>query len=304
MVSKQSTIFHQNIGVSLNLTHRSISMNDYYVSTIDKSIAKQLIVDNHYTHAWTMCSFAIGIYIKNENEFFDNCDKLIGCIVYGSPVARHGVKSISENLEFDAVWELKRLWIEDGHGTNIESYSIAQSIKYIKQNYPKIKVLISYSDPMEKHIGLVYRATNWLYQGNEVSHSGAMYQYRFSDNEQWLSPRAMNNKIGVCGLKDVLKVYPNIQYKPIERKHRYLFFLCPKKEKKKLIEIYKNCILPDKWKNFLCGYLENNMNTYTEEVCIQSVKEHINYLNRLDEIRGTNWKKTFPEIVELLKDYV
>ena len=80
--------------------------------------------------------------------------------------------------------------------------------------------------------------------------------------------------------------------------------LLPKKEKKKLIETYKNCILPDKWKNFLCGYLENNMNTYTEEVCIQSVKEHINYLNKLDEIRGTNWKKTFPEIVELLKDYV
>ena len=32
--------------------------------------------------------------------------------------------------------------------------------------------------------------------------------------------------------------------------------------------------------------------------------KQINYLNKLDEIRGTNWKKTFPEIVELLKDYV
>ena len=213
-------------------------VSNIYLKVSSKNDVNDIILNKHYANRWTGASLILGIYkIDNTtHKFFDTPnDKLIGCIVYGSPVARHGVKSISEKLEFDEVWELKRLWIEDGHGTNIESYSIAQSIKYIKQNYPKIKVLISYSDPMEKHIGLVYRATNWLYQGNEVSHSGTMYQYKFSDNEQWLSPRAMNNKIGVCGLKDVLKVYPDIQYKPIERKHRYLFFLCPKKEKKKLI---------------------------------------------------------------------
>ena len=56
---------------------------------------------------------------------------------------------------------------------------------------------------------------NWKYQGNKVSHFGRMYQYRFTDEEQWLSPRALQAKIGACGLKDVLKVYPNIQYKLI-----------------------------------------------------------------------------------------
>ena len=41
-----------------------------------------------------------------------------------------------------------------------------------------------------------------------------MYQFSF-DGEKWLSPRALQAKIGVCGLKDVLKVYPDIQYKLI-----------------------------------------------------------------------------------------
>jgi hypothetical protein len=70
-----------------------------------------------------------------------------------------------------------------------------------------------------------------------------MYQYRFGDDEQWLSPRAMNNKIGMCGLDDVLKVYPNIKYKPIERKHRYLYFTCCKKEKKELIKKLKHPLI-------------------------------------------------------------
>jgi MoaA/NifB/PqqE/SkfB family radical SAM enzyme len=80
--------------------------------------------------------------------------------------------------------------------------------------------------------------------------------------------------------------------------------LLPKKLKLKVIDLYRNSNLSERWKNFLCDYIENNMDTYSEELCVQSVKDHINYLNRLDEIRGTDWKKTFPEVVELLKDYV
>lgn len=218
----------------------------YYLKQSTKDEVYDMIVNKHYAGRWTGASLILGIYeIGSETHNFFNLinDKLIGCLVYGSPVARHGVKSISLNLDFDQVWELKRLWIEDGHGTNIESFCISQSIKYIKQNHPKIKVLISYADPTENHLGLIYRATNWLYQGNEVSHSGSMYQYRFSEDEQWISPRAMNNKIGVCGLTDVLKIYPNIHYKLIERKHRYLYFTCSNSEKKRIISELKHPII-------------------------------------------------------------
>ena len=98
---------------------------------------------------------------------------------------------------------------------------------------------MSYADPAENHTGVIYKATNWYYQGNKVSHAGSMYQFSF-DGEKWLSPRALQAKIGVCGLKDVLKVYPDIQYKLIERKHRYLYFLCNKGERKRLIKQLKH----------------------------------------------------------------
>lgn len=80
--------------------------------------------------------------------------------------------------------------------------------------------------------------------------------------------------------------------------------LLPKEAKLKVIDVYQQSSLPIKWKNYLCGYLQNNMDTYTEEECIKSTKKHIEFLDKLDELRGTNWKKTLPEVAELLKEYL
>ena len=206
-----------------------------------KDVVYDMVVNKHYAGRWTGSTDVFGIYYESgEHSFFDEMEKkLIGVIIYGYTVARNGVKSISETLENREVLELKRLWIEDGYGSNIESYVIAQSLKRIKNEKPEVKVIISYADPCENHTGIIYKATNWKYQGTKVSHSGNMYQYSF-DGEKWLSPRALQAKIGVCGLKDVLKVYPDIQYKLIERKHRYLYFLCNRGEKKRLIKQLKH----------------------------------------------------------------
>ena len=213
-----------------------------------KDVVYDMVINKHYAGRWTGSTDIFGIYYESgEHSFFDEMEKkLIGVILYGYTVARNGVKSISESLENKEVLELKRLWIEDGYGSNIESYVIAQSLKQIRKDKPEVKVIMSYADPGENHIGTIYKATNWLYQGNKVSHAGSMYQYRFGDDEQWLSPRALQAKIGACGLKDVLKVYPNIQYKLIEHKHRYLYFLCSKGERKRLWKKLKHPIYPYK----------------------------------------------------------
>ena len=206
-----------------------------------KDVVYDMVINKHYAGRWTGSTDIFGIYYESgEHSFFDEVEKkLIGVIVYGYTVARNGVKSISETLENKEVLELKRLWVEDGYGSNIESYVISQSLKQIKKDKPEVKVIMSYADPGENHTGVIYKATNWLYQGNKVSHAGNMYQYSFG-GDKWLSPRALQAKIGVCGLKDVLKVYPDIQYKLIEQKHRYLYFVCNRREKKKLIKQLKH----------------------------------------------------------------
>lgn len=77
----------------------------------------------------------------------------------------------------------------------------------------------------------------------------------------------------------------------------------PKELKYKMMEVYRDSSLPEYWKRYLIGYLGNNVGL-SEEKCVRITKEHIKYLDDLDKIRGTNWKKTLPEIAELLKDYL
>ena len=73
---------------------------EYTINLIDKNIAKDLIIKNHYSHKWTSCRYAIGLFdpsIKSNDLF--NRGKLIGVAVYGFPVGRQTVKSITPNLE-------------------------------------------------------------------------------------------------------------------------------------------------------------------------------------------------------------
>ena len=85
--------------------------------------------------------------------------------------------------------------------------------------------------------------------------------------------------------------------------HSDIMFL-PRSVKLKVIETYRQANIEDRWKNFIISYLENNIDAVAEDVCVRTVAQHLNYLDRLDEIRGTDWKNTFPDVVELLKDYI
>ena len=118
---------------------------DYTIDLIDKTIAKKLIIENHYSHKWTSCRYAIGLF-DGEN--------LIGVAVYGFPVGRQTIKSITPNLENSEVLELTRLWLVDEAPKNSESYFLGKTFDWLRKN-TDVKVLISYSDPMQDHLGII-----------------------------------------------------------------------------------------------------------------------------------------------------
>ena len=47
------------------------------VREISKKIAKTMIVKHHYSHKWTMCRYALGIFYETDNQhtFFDEKDE-------------------------------------------------------------------------------------------------------------------------------------------------------------------------------------------------------------------------------------
>jgi len=57
------------------------------------------------------------------------------------------------------------------------SKAMAISIKLLKKNKPLVKVLISYADKGQKHLGIIYQATNWLFV-EQTESSGIEVYYK------------------------------------------------------------------------------------------------------------------------------
>jgi hypothetical protein len=203
---------------------------NYTIDLIDTNLAKKLIKENHYSHSWTPSRYSLGLF-DGEN--------LIGVAVYGFPVGRQTVKSITPNLENKDVLELKRLWLVDEAPKNSESYFIGKTFDWLRKN-TNIKVLVSYSDPMANHLGTIYQATNWLYQGNNLS-LGQGYLHKI--NGKLANQRSVCVVYKTIKREELLKIDPNYERVKIKKKHRYVYIL-HKKDRKKIISELKHKPMP------------------------------------------------------------
>jgi len=214
------------------------------IREIDKRTAKKMVVNHHYSKLWTKCSVALGIFYKtgNQHAFFDEDEeKLIGVCVYGDPVGRASGESISELIDRTEVFELTRLFIHDGYGSNIESWFISQSMNWLRKNKPEIKALVSYADPKQNHPGTIYQATNWIYQGIIGKHT---WSFKFSENDRWKHGRTI---FPYYGTNDIEKIQRQVKepfwIRKEPRKHRYIYLICNKSLKKKVMKNLKYPIL-------------------------------------------------------------
>ena len=218
-----------------------------FLREISKPLAKKIIKKYHYTHSFSSCRYAIGIFhlTGEEHRFFDEPEeKLIGCMSYGYPVGRSVVSSIFKDesiLDTNNILELTRLFIHDGYGKNIESYCISQSFKWLKENAKDIKVLVSYADPAQRHNGGIYQATNWIYQGEGLN---LMPNYSVSLTKEpynWIHSRTVFSRFGSHNIEKLKKAIGDTFWRMREpEKHRYVYFLGSKKENKLFINTLKH----------------------------------------------------------------
>ena len=214
------------------------------VRKISKSVAKDIIVKNHYSHLWTKVSYAIGLYIEDDShEWFNSGDKLIGVACYGDPIGRLSGQSITPLLDRTEVLELVRVFVFDDYGSNIESWFLGQTFQWLRTNVPQIKGLISYSDPKEGHNGTIYQATNWLYQGDKLRFNDS-WSFKFSEGGEWQHGRTI---FPYYGTNNPTKIQEQID-KPFwirkePRKHRYVYILAKGGERRKLLKSLKHPIL-------------------------------------------------------------
>ena len=96
----------------------------YKIKRISNNEGKEIILKNHYLHRTRPCSYAFGLFDEED---------MIGVILYGMPASRPLCVGVCGKEESDNVMELARLWISDDSMKNAESFFIANTMKYIKE---------------------------------------------------------------------------------------------------------------------------------------------------------------------------
>lgn len=187
----------------------SPALQDIIVRPIPSVAAMKIIVKNHYLHSFPGCTrLCFGAFVGN---------RLYGAIIFGSGPAN--AFRLVEGAVQDDYLTLTRLWLSEELPSNSESRIIAVSLRYLRK-YTKVKFLVTYADPTQGHVGIIYQATGWVYNGL----SEAMPKFDIGDGVARHS-RSMSHAFGSHSMKYFDKCGLNVKVLPQTPKHRYLYFL-------------------------------------------------------------------------------
>ena len=112
--------------------------------------AAQVVIEHHYLHRRPPISNAFGWFSGGE---------LLGVVTYGTPASRHLQKSACPT-DPGLVLELNRLWVDDSQPRNTESQFVAATLRLLPP-----RIVVSYADTTQGHVGYIYRALSWHYAG-------------------------------------------------------------------------------------------------------------------------------------------
>ena len=182
-----------------------IKVKNYVIKKISYEQTKPFILNIHYAKRMPSISYAYGLFESNN---------LIGIVSYGSPVSPSLCKGVAGEENKKIVIELNRLVLKENK-KNQASILIGASLKLL----PKPKIIVSYADTKQNHLGIVYQATNFMFTGTSklrtdiASKDGKHSRHHLGDKTKrvFRSP-----------------------------KHRYIYIIGNKKQKKELL---KNVII-------------------------------------------------------------
>jgi len=87
--------------------------------------------------------------------------KFIGVIIFSRGASPHLCTKWSIlNIE---ICELTRIAL-DKHEAPV-SRLISIALRFLKKHCPGIRLVVSFADPNQKHVGAIYQASNWIYTG-------------------------------------------------------------------------------------------------------------------------------------------
>lgn len=158
---------------------------------------KYAIMNWHYSKAVPSVSLGFSVF---ENDVF------CGVICYSAGANNNIAKAFG--LRQGSVIELVRVAFNGKQSRTSKALSI--SLKLVKKKAPAAKLIVSYADPMQNHLGVLYQATNWYYIGK----SQAQREVINPETGQIMHKRTANAKYGTI---------KGLQKSEVLWKHKYIY---------------------------------------------------------------------------------
>lgn len=185
---------------------------------------KYACMNFHYAKSVPVNTFGYSVFNEN-NEW-------CGVILYGSGANKNLHKPYG--LKSGQAVELVRMALNGKQKSTSKAMGI--SLKLLQKKIPLCKLVVSYADIDQNHLGLIYQATNWYYEGE--TNKGMITGYIINGN------KTHNKTIYSKGIKQNLENVRKYLDKNAEKfitkgKHKYIYPL-----DKKLIPLCKSLSKP------------------------------------------------------------
>jgi len=91
-------------------------------------------------------------------------DRFVGCVVFSM-----GQRLLSSpyGLSGTEVCELSRVAL-DSHDGVFVTQIVSQALRLLRVRCPGLRLVVSFADPAEGHVGGIYQAGNWIYAGTSA----------------------------------------------------------------------------------------------------------------------------------------
>jgi len=200
----------------------------YTVERIPFEDCKEWILKKHYAHRIPSISYAFGL--------FDNNKILQGVCTFGTPPVNNQRIGVCGEKYSLSVIELNRLVVNQ-YDKNMTSFFVSQCLKKIDGQ----KIIISYADTEFNHHGYIYQATNFIYCGLTEKRTDWKIEGKEHLHNQSISDMARGKDNRKEWIEENIG---DIELQQRSRKHRYIYFIGSKKEKKQMLKDLKYPILP------------------------------------------------------------
>lgn len=187
-------------------------MNNIIVAPCDYNASKYACENYHYSKSMP-AGRIIGYGVWQDNEYY-------GAILFGLGSCYRIGKPFG--LKQGEICELVRIALKP-HRFFV-SFVLMKAIKQLSEHSKKLKIIVSYADTRQGHLGKIYQATNWIYLGIIKNTGKKEYYY----NGKWIHSRTYQKSKFYKSLK-------NIPYRIASDKYKYAYPL-DKNIKKNLIK--------------------------------------------------------------------